>query len=212
MFKNLKSLLIEARTCRRFQAGYDISYEILEDLVDMARITPSARNAQVLRYAIIRDAAVCQEMVSTYALGASLKADERPQAHQVPTAYIVIFGPHDLDEWSIMDIGIAAQSIQLGATEKGLATCMIGAINGNKITEILDAQGLDTNDKLFSVLRVSEDAEIVLKPRLLIALGKADEKRVLSGIPASGKTVYFRENGMHTVPKRDLNDIVLLKK
>ena len=212
MFKDLKSLLVEARTCRRFQASHDISYDVLEDLVDMARITPCARNAQVLRYAIIRDAAVCQEMVATYALGGSLQSEDRPQTQQVPTAYIVILAPHDLSEWSIMDIGIAAQTIQLGATEKGLSACMVGAFNSPKVLDILKAQGLDVCDKLFSVLRNQEDTETILKARLLIVLGKADEERVLGDIPADGKTTYFRENNKHVVPKRALDDIILLKK
>lgn len=211
MFKNLKSLLVETRTCRRFQNDYEISSEILEDLVDMARITSSARNAQVLRYAIINGTEICKKMVPTYALGGSLKAHEKPQPHQAPTAYIVILAPSDLDEWSIMDIGIAAQTIQLGATEKGLAACIIGAFNGSKLLEILEGQGLDTCDKLFSVLRAHEDDKIILKPRLLLALGKSAEKCIISDIPENGKTVYFHENDVNIVPKRKLADIILLK-
>ena len=154
---------------------------------------------------------LCQEIASTYALGGSLKAEERPQAHHAPTAYIVILAPYELSEWSIMDIGIAAQTIQLGATEQGLAACIIGAYNDKKVLDIFVAKGLDTNDRLFSVLRPKDNAEIILKPRLLLALGKANEKRVLADIPKSGETVYFRENDVHVVPKRDLKDIIILK-
>jgi len=211
MFKNLKSLLVEARTCRRFQSGHEISYEILEDLVDMARIVSSARNAQVLRYAIVRDTQICKEIASTYVLGGNLKAHEKPQPHQAPTAYIVVLGPHDADEWSLMDVGIAIQTLQLAATEKGLATCIIGAFNGSKLIRSLEGQGLDVRDRLFSVLRAREGDDITLRPIILLALGKSDEKCLISDIPENGQTGYFRENDVHIVPKRKLTDIIILK-
>lgn len=51
---DLKELVIQARTCRRFTQE-EMPLEVLTDFVDTARLAPSARNAQILRYAIIHE-------------------------------------------------------------------------------------------------------------------------------------------------------------
>ena len=211
MPSNLKSLLTEARTCRRFQADYNVPYNDLEELVDMARISPSACNGQVLRYVIVQDKHVCQEMFSSCVFGGAFKSAQRPTEHQAPTAYIVILAPHDLNEWSIMDIGIAAQTIQIAATEKGLGACMVGSFNGKKILETLQDKGLDICDKASSVFKNNDSEDIMLKVRLVVAIGKPSEERVITNIAKDESTVYFRENDIHNVPKRVLDDVLLLK-
>lgn len=208
---NFKELVTKARTCRRFDAEHAISLHELEDLVDMARISPSATNAQVLRYAIVQDTQVCQEIFSLYVLGGAYKAQERAKAHQVPTGYIIILAPHKLSEWSAMDIGIAAQTIQLAAAEKDLAACMVGSFHGEKLLALLESQGLDVHDKLLPTLKTDENEGISLKVKLLIAIGKPSEKRVIIPVSENGSTMYFREEDVHIVPKRNLDDVIILK-
>ena len=88
-------------------------------------------------------------------------------------------------------MGIAAQTILLGATEKGLGGCMIGNFKRSEMK---------------SLLHLSENIE----PNLVLAIGKPAEKVVLTSVKEDGKTSYYRdEEGTHYVPKRSLEDIIL---
>jgi len=89
------------------------------------------------------------------------------------------------------DHGIAAQSILLGATEKGLGGCMIGSID---------------KDGLRKALNITERYEILL----VIALGKPKEKVVIDEVGEDGDIKYWRdENDVHHVPKRTLEELIL---
>jgi nitroreductase len=89
------------------------------------------------------------------------------------------------------DHGIAAQSILLGAVEKGLGGCMVGSVKRKKL-----ADALDLSDR-YRIL-------------LVIALGRPKEKVVIQKVGSAGDIRYWRDRrGTHHVPKRSLNDIIL---
>ena len=88
------------------------------------------------------------------------------------------------------DHGIAAQSILLGATEKGLAGCIIGSIERHGLQKAL---GIPPR---YDIL-------------LVIALGKPKEKVVLE-TAQGGNIRYWRDaDGVHHVPKRPLDEIIV---
>lgn len=89
------------------------------------------------------------------------------------------------------DIGIAAQTILLAATEKGLGGCMIGSFEKGALKELLQLPAQ-------------------IEPMLALAIGKPDETVALTAVGLDGSTDYYRdENDRHHVPKRALNDILL---
>ena len=103
-----------------------------------------------------------------------------------------------------MDIGIAAQTIQLGATEKGYAACIIGAFKKELVADILQKEGVSFFD---------EESGAKLLPYLLMIVGKPNQEREITAVPKDGKTTYYHdERGCHMVPKRALKDILLLHK
>ncbi|MCH5277886.1 MAG: nitroreductase family protein [Desulfovibrionaceae bacterium] len=189
---NLNELLTTSRTCRRFQTGASLSETTLARLVDLARISPSARNAQVLRYAIVTDAAARRQMFGLITLGGALK--QRPTEEQAPGGYIVILAPEELNAFGLMDVGIAAQSINLAANDMDLACCMIGAFNNPGVRALL-APPAD------------------LDPKLVLALGAPAEKRGLAPLNADGSTTYFLDDeGVHRVPKRPLDEVLIIRR
>jgi nitroreductase len=89
------------------------------------------------------------------------------------------------------DHGIAAQTMLLGAVERGLGGCMIASIN---------------RDGLRQALNISPRFEILL----VLALGKPRERVVVETPEPGGDCRYWRDNeGVHHVPKRRLDDIIL---
>ena len=114
-----------------------------------------------------------------------------PAEGERPSAYIVILGDTELNKSFGCDHGIAAQSIMLGATERGLGGCMIGSIDRPKLRQVLD---------------IPERYEILL----VLALGKPSETVVLEDVGPDGDIKYYRdEEDVHHVPKRTLSELVL---
>jgi nitroreductase len=93
-----------------------------------------------------------------------------------------------------IDHGIAAQYIMLGATEMGLGGFMLGWIERKKIAGVL---GLSDRYKVL----------------LVVALGKPKEKVVLDTVGPDGDTGWWHDsNGVHHIPKRKLNEIIVDEK
>jgi nitroreductase len=81
--------------------------------------------------------------------------------------------------------------MMLAAVEHGLAGCMLGSVK---------------RDRLKTLLELGEGLEIML----VIALGKPVESVVLEEVGPSGSIKYYRdEKGVHHVPKRSLDEILL---
>ena len=190
----LKELVLKARTCRRYKGDVTLSTEALTDFIDHARLSASARNSQILRYVTVIDAETRAAMDKLVVLGGALTPEQRATDAQRPSAYIVICAPEKIDNFGVMDIGIAAQTINLAACEAGLNTCMIGAVK---------------KDEAAALLGLPED----LKVYLVMALGVADEEIRLAGRREDGKLIYYRdENDVHCVPKITLEETIILNK
>lgn len=190
----LTELIVTSRTCRRFQSAVGLTEGILTDLVNMARLSPSARNGQVLRYALVADPGARRELFGLITLGGAFKPEQRPTAAQQPGAYIVILGPEKLEGFALMDVGIAAQSVNLAANASGLACCMVGAFNKPALHKLLD---------------VPAD----LDAKLVLALGVPAEDRQIAPLGPDGDTAYFRDDhDVHWVPKRALDDIIVIRR
>lgn len=191
---DLKELVTKARTCRRFKGDAVLSTDALTALVDYARLSASARNAQILRFVTISDAETRAAMDKLVVLGGALTPDQRATDAQRPGGYIVICGPDKMDDFATMDVGIAAQTINLAACEAGLNTCMIGAVKKDEAAQLI---GLPDE----------------LKVKLVMALGVSDEEVRLVGRRDDGKLIYYRdENDIHCVPKISLEEAVILNK
>ena len=187
-----KDLVLNNRSYRRFYENEKIEYNTLVDLIDCARNTAASVNFQVLKYKLINDEADNKKVFDCLAWAGLLKEWKGPEEGERPSAYIVILCDTSVSSSKPIDVGIAAQTILLAATEKGYGGCMFGSINRNKLAEEFNID-LDR----FSV-------------ELVIALGKPKENVKLVEIPESGSTAYFRdENGVHYVPKRAIEDIII---
>ena len=190
----LKELISRARTCRRFKGEHRLSSETLADLVDHARLSASARNHQVLRFITIADKDTCEALNALVVMGGSLTPEQRATVKQHPGGFIVIAGPEKMDDFALMDVGIAAQSINLAACEAGLACCMIGAVQKNEAAELL---------------ALPEELQV----RLVLALGEPDEVRRLVERRSDGTLTYYRdENDEHCVPKISLDEAIIIRK
>lgn len=188
-----KNLVADARTCRRFQADKPVSIEQLTELVDTARITPSAGNLQPLRYGVSVSEEKNAVIFPLLRWAALLKDWKGPTEAERPTGYIVIGSPSASSKNTITDLGVAAQTIQLAARHMGLGCCMIGNV---KLNAAHEAMGFP------------DDVEVML----VLALGYPAEDVHLETMTEGQPTAYWRdEKDEHHVPKRPLNSVLLTK-
>jgi nitroreductase len=165
--------------------------ETLRELVDLARQSASGSNLQPLKYVLSCDPETNAVIFPLTRWAGALPDWPGPEEGERPAAYILILCDTQIAKSANVDHGIAAQTIMLGATEKGLGGCMIGSIQ---------------RPKLRAQLKIPGRYDILL----LLALGKPKETVVLEPLGPDGDTRYHRdEQGVHYVPKRALDDIIL---
>ena len=187
---DFKVLAETARTCRRFHEEQPLAMTDLEWLVDCARLAPSAKNAQELRFVLVGNGDTCQKLFALTRWAGALKDWGGPHPGERPTAFVAILMPQSGKDLSCMDVGIAAQTIQLAATSRGWGCCMIQSFDHQAVPALLG---------------VPQD----MKVALVLGLGVAKEKRVVAPMPENGATTYWRDaEGVHHVPKRSLEDLI----
>lgn len=187
---NLRELVAKNRSYRRFDPSIPISLHDLEDLVELARITPSAANRQPLKYVLSADPEMNAAIFPTLGWAAYLSDWPGPAEHERPTGYIAICVDTSISKEWWCDDGIVAQTMLLAAVEKGFGGCMIGAIKHKELHKVL---GLPDH----------------LQIRLVLALGAPAEMVLLEGLGEEGSIKYWRDdNDVHHVPKRPAGELI----
>jgi nitroreductase len=187
----IKDLIVKNRSYRRFHQESAVDRQTLRELIELARLSPSAANLQPLKYILSCEPEKNALIFPHLGWAGYLKGWAGPAEGERPSAYIIILGDTEVSRSCGCDHGIAAQSILLGAAEKGLGGCMIGTVQ---------------REELRNALGIPARYEILL----VLALGKPAEKVVLETVGADGDIQYWRdEAGVHHVPKRALDDMIL---
>ena len=184
-------LVLRNRSYRRFEESHIIPRDTLVELVALARCTASTANRQPLKYILTADRQTNDRIFPCLGWAGYLKDWAGPAPGQSPSAYIVILIDKTITEDWWCDDGIAAQTILLGAAEKGLAGCMIGSIQ---------------KERLQRELNIPDHLLI----RLVLAIGKPAETIVLEDLEPGGDIRYWRDkNDIHHVPKRKLEELIV---
>jgi len=187
----LENLIRTNRSYRRFYQATAIKTETLRELVNLARLSASAANFQPLKYMLVNEPAQNAHVFSTLGWAGYLKNWDGPQEGERPAAYIVILNDTKIAKTAKHDAGIALQSILLGAGTRGLGGCTFGSVKRPKLRE---------------AFQIPEQYEILL----VLALGKPKEQVQIDPLGQDGDIKYWRdEKGVHHVPKRSLDEIIL---
>lgn len=190
----LKDLVVKNRSYRGFDESYTFTKEQLLGYVDLTRFTASSVNAQPLKYHIAFEKEEVNLIQGMTKWARALPNMTLPHNGMCPTGFIIICQDLSVSENLTRyqkDIGIVAQTILLAATEEDLGGCMIGNFSPDEVKEKLN---------------LAEN----IKPMLIVALGKPNEKIIITEIENGESIKYYRdENDVHYVPKRKLEDIII---
>ena len=132
-----KDLVLKCRSYRRFYQDVAVDNKTLRELVDLARNSASATNRQPLKYILSCSRENNALIFSTLHWAGTLKTWPGPSEGERPAGYIIILGDKEISANFGLDPGIAAQTILLGAVEKGLGGCMLGAVEREQLRQLL---------------------------------------------------------------------------
>ena len=184
----LDELLLRNRSQRGYNKVYKVKREELERIVGVCSKVPSARNQQVLRFRLVTHDQGADIVLRNIRLGAALPELHLPFPGTEPEAFIIVCSTIPENKMVDVDLGIAIQSMLLKATEMGLDGNCIGAFNPTAVTEAF---------------------ALPCRPVLVLAIGKPVEQIELVSVREGENLKYYRENGIHYVPKIALDDLIL---
>ena len=119
--------IFRRQTIREYKRE-QITDEMLETLMEAAKLAPSGRNMQPCHVRFVQDAQMLHEMhidfknLVGWDTPAYTRFDTNPFYHNAPT-FVFIYAAHD----SAMDAGIMAENICIAAEGIGLGTCIVGS-------------------------------------------------------------------------------------
>ena len=183
----LARLLERNRSHRAFDATFRVREDQLRRIIEVATKVPSARNQQVLRFRpVLADEA--SKILPHIRLGGALPHLKLPVAGSEPNAFVVICSTVEMSHYVSVDLGIVAQSMLLQAVEIGLNGICIGA---------------------FDAKAVKEELDLKYEPCLVLAIGRGADTIRLTSIGEEENHNYYRQDGVHYVPKVRLDDLFL---
>ena len=183
----LNRLLLLNRSHRGYDQRRMVTLDELRRIVSINTRIPSARNQQCLRFRMVT-ADEAHLVLPHIKLGSALPDLHLPIEGSEPQAFIIVCTTIEENKWVDMDLGISAQSMLLKATEMGLNGICIGAFNAQAITETF---------------------ALPHTPLLVIAIGKGAEQIQLTEIAEGDSHTYYRQEGIHYVPKVKLDDLLM---
>lgn len=129
----LLEFLASVRSVRQF-TGQPVSREQIDQILDVARWTGSARNHQPWRFRVVRDRAV-QQRLSQLGRYAGHLAD-------APVTLVLLSADDDRID-TAFDLGRVAQTISLAAHAAGLGSCLATLYPEDNVAEASRILGLE---------------------------------------------------------------------
>ena len=141
---NFLNLVKERYSVRKY-LNKPVQHEKIERCIEAARLAPSTCNSQPWRFIIVDDTELKEAIVrETYGKVLSFNSFSK----EAPVLIVVISERKNLSakiagimkkrDFSLIDIGIAAEHICLQAVEEGLGTCMLGWFDEGAIKKLLN--------------------------------------------------------------------------
>ena len=186
--QSLDTLLKKNRSYRGYDKNTKVSMEQLKKIVAVNPLLSSGRNQQALRFKLVTHDTGAEKVLANIKLGGALPELHLPFEDTEPEAFIIICGITSENKILDIDLGISAQSMLLKAVEMGLNGIMIGAFNKENIRQEFD---------------------LPYEPLLILAIGKGAETIRLVEINEDESHKYYRQDGVHFVPKVKLEQLIL---
>ena len=181
---SVMQLLATRRTYRRF-VQKPVPRDVVEDMIQALRLSSCGANRQALKLVVVQSPGMVAQVHPLVKWAGYLPPEQgTPKAHELPVMYLAVVQDTAIPGDLATDTGIALANITLAAWDKGVGSCIMGAIDRPALSRLL---GIDAPDKL----------------AFMVALGyPAHAARVVPLTPETGVKYYLDESRDYCVPKR----------
>lgn len=188
--EQLMKLLETRRTYRRFEQR-EIDQSIVEEVIKAAVVASSAANKQPLSYIIVQGKDKVEQVFEHTRWAGALPPEQgQPKESEHPVLFIAVVENLDINTDCDTDAGLAISNMTLAAWNHGVGSCIIGACNKAKLSELF---GLTEKQKLHTV----------------VAFGYPSVKSYVKYVEKGEDLKYYLDdNRDFVVPKRKPEDVV----
>lgn len=169
---DIKTAIEKRRSIRKYQVK-EIPDSLIRELVEAARLAPSAYNAQPSRFVILKSKSIKEKLKKegvfkqpfVYEAPVIIVCSADPEVYPKEKLEPPYSRPREIagEVGAVRDLSISTQNLVLRATDLGLGTCYVGLVKRDEIKEIL---GIPKNYVLPFVVTLGYPAEeTVFKPR-----------------------------------------------
>ena len=141
---NFMEIAENRQSCRSYDSAKDVEPEKLDAVLKAAQLAPSACNGQPYRITVCRGDAALAVAKATQGMGINKFAPQAPVLlviSEMPYTKSAALGAKMKgNDYRSIDIGIVAAYITSEAAAQGLATCILGWLDDDKIRKICDLQ------------------------------------------------------------------------
>ena len=127
-------------------------------------------------------------MLPLIKMGSAFKDVQLPQVGYEPNAFIVVCSTIEPRQSTYVDLGISVQSMLLQAVEIGLNGVCIMSLDKQQVSQLL---------------------ALPLEPLMVLAVGRSAERVKIVDIKDGDNCDYYREDGVHCVPKIVPDDLII---
>lgn len=182
---SVMNLLSSRRTYRRF-AQKAVPQDVVEDIIEALRLSSCGANRQAVRLVIASQPDTVAKIQPLVKWAAYLPPEQGcPKPDEMPTLYVAVVQDTSIPGDLATDTGIAMANMTLAAWDKGVGSCIMGAIDRPALSELL---GIAEPEKL----------------SFMIAFGyPSHASRVVPLTAETGVKYYLDENRDYCVPKHD---------
>ena len=142
------TMIKERRSVRKFK-NEKVDRNTMKEIVSISRWAPSWANYQIARYTLVDDEVTIKKLATDGVKGFVYNINTLKNAKGVAVLSFVKGKSGKLDKygdyeasnahiWEAFDAGIACQTFCLAAHAKGVGTCIMGVIDEDSISEIVD--------------------------------------------------------------------------
>ncbi|MDD4646056.1 MAG: nitroreductase family protein [Bacteroidales bacterium] len=136
------SELVKIRQSERKYLDKPVEKEKIGQCLETARLSPSANNSQPWKFVVVDDPELKEQLA-----GFADSMGMNRFTHQAPVIVAIVLEKMGIastvgsvikdKEYSLLDVGIAANQFCLQAADLGLGTCIIGWFDEKKVKELL---------------------------------------------------------------------------
>ena len=186
---DIMEFLKTRRTYRRFEQK-PVAPAIAREIMEAARIASCGANRQTLKYVLVQSPEMVAKVQPLVKWAGYLPPEQgTPKADELPTFYAAVVQDTAIPGDLATDTGIALANMTLAAWDKGVGSCIMGAINKPALTALL---GIEEPQKL----------------AFMVAFGYPTHKaRIVPMTEQTGVKYYLDENRDYCVPKRSAEEI-----